>query len=168
MIHRMPSRSSLTGEASERRTKKNERKIMGHANLANLSKVFAKHLYAKGTVTIVQVVDHCVKIGEGLQASEGEYGGEEGRYMIATGLETIIGYLLKQATPVVVAVDMTPEQTKIYNTWVDGSDNSLMDWDCGDDGFGGEYGILDSIQWRFAPGWRKRYPNIPVLGNITT
>lgn len=141
---------------------------MGHANLDNLSKIFARQLYAHGTITIKQVVDRCIEIGEPLKASEGEYEGEEGRPIIAMGVEEVANYLKHDHaplnTPVIETVDMTEEQQKIFDQWCT---DDMTEWDCGDDGSGGEYGILDSIKWRFASGWRKQYPNIPVLGHVT-
>lgn len=120
------------------------------------------------------LADHCIQKGEALQASEGAYEGEEGRPMICMGLEEVAGFLLAEhrftprskPMPVIEAVDMTEEQEKIFHEWKD-PNGDIMNWDCGDDGNGGEYGILDSIKFRFAPGWRKRYPEIPVLGNVT-
>lgn len=42
-------------------------------------------------------------------------------------------------------------------------------WDVGADGNGGEYGVLDSVEWQFGPGWRKKYPDdIPILGTVTS
>lgn len=140
---------------------------MGHANLTNISEAFNRQLYAKGTVTIAEVAAHCGKHGETVHASEGEYDED---YMIRMSLENVLDFLLShdedEGGPFIVAVDMTPEQEKIYKEWRSGK--VCMDWDCGDDGNGGQYGILDSIKWRFAPGARKKYPNdLPVLGNFS-
>ena len=145
---------------------------MGHATVTNLSERFIKQLYAKGKVTISEVADDCVRRGEKLQASEQAY---DQKYMICHGLEDVVVWLLRpqkktprdEATPVIEPVNMTDEQTEIYNTWIDDSDPKLMDWDCGDDGNGGEYGILDSIQWRFANGWRAMYPEIETLDHVS-
>lgn len=143
---------------------------MGHANVKDISEAFIRRLYAKGKTSIAEVADVCVEKGIALHAGEGDYEGEDGRYMICYGLEECVAHLLRphmprprdRATPVLEPVDLTPEQTEIYNVWVINSDE-ISDWDIGDNGCGGEYGILDSIQWRFAPGWRKRYPHIPIL-----
>lgn len=142
---------------------------MGHARLTNLSNIFVRRLFAKGKVTIREVADVCLAKGETLHASEGEY---EERHMVCFGLEDVVDFLLKkhkytphgEPTPVIEPVDMTEEQQKIYEQWIDGD---TTEWDCGNDGEGGEYGILDSIHFRFAPGWRKRYPDIPILEHIT-
>lgn len=145
---------------------------MGHATVTNLSEGFIKQLYAKGQVSIAEVADVLQKRGEKLQAAEHAY---EERYMLCHGLEDVVAWLLKpqkkrprdKATPVIEPADMTEEQTQIYNTWIDPSDNSLTEWDCGDDGEGGEYAILDSIKWKFANGWRAMYPEIELLDYVS-
>lgn len=142
---------------------------MGHASVTNLSDRLIKQLYAKGQISIQEVADDCIKRGETLHASEGRY---EERYMICLGLEDCVRWLLlpqkptpkSKAVPVIEVCEMTEEQTKVYNEWIgDGGD----DWDSGDDGMGGEYGMLDSIKWKFAPGWRKRYPEIESLDRVS-
>lgn len=42
-------------------------------------------------------------------------------------------------------------------------------WDMDDDTFhdGDEWENFDKIRWVFAPGWRKRYRDVPRLGNVT-
>lgn len=132
---------------------------MGHANLDNMSRLFVRQLYAKGSLTIRQAVEVAVKRGETVHASEGELSDES---MVAMGLEQVVHFLQQEG--VIQCFDLTDQQQKILEQWQDGD---ITNWDCGDDGRSGEYGMLDSIQWRYAPGWRKRYPNIPLLGNVT-
>lgn len=143
---------------------------MGHANLTNLSTVFSRRLYAKGKVCIADVADFAQAKGEKVHASEGEY---SDAYMIAYSLEEIAGFWLephrlshrsKEEQPIVEVVDLTPEQEKVYKQWLDGD---TVNWDSGDDGRGGEYGIFDSILWRYTTVWRKKYPEIPLLEHFT-
>ncbi len=134
---------------------------MGHANLSNLSEIFVQQLYSKGKLSIKQIADVCIAKGETLHASEGEY---EERYMICMGLEDIAEFLLKE--DVIEPVDMCPNQEFYFRQWHDGH-NDMDEWDCGDDGESGEYAILDSIKFQFISGQRERYPDIPLLGNIT-
>lgn len=149
---------------------------MGHANLSNISDLFVRRLYAKGKLSIREAVDALEKAGETLQASEGEY---TDRPMLGMGTGYVVGFLAGKPSflagasgadfsefPVIVPVGLTPEQEELYRQWYN-DDDSIEEWDCGDDGDGGQYGIFDSIRWKFAPGWRKRYPNIPRLGNIS-
>lgn len=49
---------------------------MGHANLSNLSRLFVRHLYAKGKLSINDAVAYAIKKGEKVQASEAEYDDE--------------------------------------------------------------------------------------------
>jgi hypothetical protein len=54
------------------------------------------------------------------------------------------------------------QQKDAYYQWLVGEDDT---WEWKDDQTGvGD--IFDSIDWRFAPGWRKRYTEVPILVNI--
>lgn len=142
---------------------------MGHAHVLNLSEAFVRRLYAKGKVSIKEVAEACLQKGETLHASEGEY---EEKFMICHGLEDVVLYLLSahkftprsKPTPVIEPVGMTEEQERIFEEW---ATDAMFDWDCGDDGESGQYGVLDSIQFRFAPEWRKRYPDVPLLESVS-
>lgn len=151
---------------------------MGHANLRNISDFFIKRLYAKGKLSIREAIDAMVEKGETLHASEGEYEEPE---MLGMGLEEVVNFLRsydirREVAPevrkrvevpdggIIEPVSLTKEQEKILWQW---DNHQSGKWDTGDDGKSGEYGILDSIQWKFAKGWRKVYPDIPRLGNVT-
>ena len=143
---------------------------MGHANVSNLSVIFLRRLYAKGKISIREVAKLCVERGEVLNASEGNYDDE---YMICFGLENVVDFLLSpqklkngDMCSVIEPVKMTPEQKKVFHEWR-GVDGNCDDWDCGDDGESGQYGMLDSIQFRFVSKWRSQYPDIPVLKHIS-
>lgn len=146
---------------------------MGHANLSNLSEFFIRRLFAKGKLSVKECSDAMMRAGVTLNASEGRY---EDPYMLRLGLEDVLrfmldpkgmGYRLQRGQPpgpIIVPAALTKQQGELLKVWEQG-DHS--DWDSGDDGNGGEYGEFDAIEWRFAPGWRKLYPKIPKLGNVT-
>jgi len=60
------------------------------------------------------------------------------------------------AGPILVPVEMTPEQEKVLAEW---RSDEGGDWACAFDE--GEYLVLDTIKWKFGPGWRNLYPEIP-------
>lgn len=139
---------------------------MGHANLSNISNFFVKRLYAKGKLSIKDCVEALIKTGEALHASEGDYDDPE---TLGLGCEQVVSYLLeywendgvrgRKSSPVIEASDMTDKQSKILSEWVRGELE-------GDDEY--EYfEVLDEIQFKFCPGWRKRYKEIEHLSNVT-
>lgn len=144
---------------------------MGHANISNISEAFTKSLYAKGTLTAKDCILDMEKKGITVKASEGEY---VERYMLSTALGYVIEFLLSPqifdkkspAEPVIECCfdQMNEEQVKIYNEFVN---DKSYDWDSGDDGESGQYGIFDSIPWRYTTNWRKNYNKITLLGNIS-
>jgi hypothetical protein len=61
------------------------------------------------------------------------------------------------------AVRLAGRRAEALGQWHEGSDDQ---WDYNEDGTGtGD--VFDGIPWRFAPGWRKRYRDVPRLGNVT-
>ena len=58
--------------------------------------------------------------------------------------------------PILVPVELSSEQEKVLAEW---RSDGGGDWACGFDE--GEYLILDTIKWKFGPGWRNLYPEIP-------
>jgi hypothetical protein len=139
---------------------------VGHANLSNVSDFFVKRLYAKGRLSVKDCSDAMQKAGETIHASEGEH---DEPYMLRMGLEDVIRFMLEfdrddGPDPIIEPIDPTREQRALLRKWRHGD---FSDWDSGDDGEGGEYGAFDAIEWKFAPGWRKRYPKIPKLRNVT-
>jgi hypothetical protein len=151
---------------------------MGHAHLDNLEVFFVRRLYAKGKLSIRAAQEAASKAHETLRASEGEYTED---YMIRMGLEDVVYFLAvlynpprlfkrgkaKSLGPIIEPVEpLTEEQQAILDEWR--ADVAYCDWGCGEDGNGGQYGILDSILWKFGPGWRKQYPDgIPAIGTVT-
>jgi hypothetical protein len=146
---------------------------MGHANLANLSDFFVRRLFAKGKLTVKECSDAMVKAGVTYNASEGQY---DEPYMLRMGLEDILrfmidpedmGYRFRKGQPetaIIEPVRLTKRQKELLRQWKHCDSD---EWDSGDNGDGGEYGEFDVIEWKFAPGWRKLYPEIPKLGNVT-
>lgn len=142
---------------------------MGHANLSNISRFFVKRLFAKGTLSIGECTAALEKAGEQIHASEGSYSEP---YMLSTMLAEVIHYMyhykgapvveLKRSDyvqyPIVVPVLDTPEKERLMQQWLDQGEG---EWD------EPEYSAFDQIGWRFGKGWRKRYPEIPILAEFT-
>jgi len=152
---------------------------MGHANLSNLSDFWNRRLYAKGKLSKKDAAEGAIKAKQYLRASEGEYKNVEG---VALGFDDIVHFLLnyeeyqrgedgvrrRVLNPVIEVVGpLTELQQKCWDTYLeegcdgktvgkheDGTD--MQDWE-----------VVDTIQFRYAPGWRKKYPDIPTLGNVT-
>jgi hypothetical protein len=140
---------------------------MGHANVKNLSELTIKHVYAKGRVSIADLTAHAIKTDETIHASEGEY---EDEWMLREIFGTLIDFYLHDhrytprgpATPVLEACDLTERQQEVLAQWLeDGEDFEA--WDADMDNPDSEYNVFDSIKWRYAPGWRAHYPDIPLL-----
>ena len=135
---------------------------MGHANVRNLSDFFVRRLYAKGKLSLKEVAEAAAKAGVKLHASEGL---NEEPEALAIGFEAVIEFLHQPECsccespdgPIIVpAYPLTEAQDKSWNDvrWEDPM--LLKGWR-----------TSDTIQWKFAPGWRKRYPNIPKLGYMS-
>lgn len=133
---------------------------MGYAYPKKICERLLAQIYAKGKVSVKSVSDDCIARGIKLSCAEGEYEEPE---MIRLALEEIINCYLsnhkpsprEKATPVIEVVEpLAPKQLEIYNQWIE---NENDDWDTE------EYEVFDSIEWKFAAGWRKRYPNIPLI-----
>lgn len=148
---------------------------MGHADLSNLSDFFIRRLFAKGKLSIYDCVQAMLKKKVTYNASEAVY---VEAYMISMGAEEAVRFLWKYDAPdgetilddiveaadrdeeftgpIIVPVSLSPEQQHI-----------LQEWDQENVQEPEEYEILDSIAWKFAPGWRNKYPEIPRLGRVT-
>lgn len=141
---------------------------MGHAHVGNLSRFFIRRLYAKGKLSIAACVEAMVLRGEKLHAGEGAY---EDAAMLAQGVEDIVWFLIglydgvtpPQPHAVIEPVELDDTQHAILDKWIKG-----LFWEH-EDAFD-DLVILDSIQWRFAPGWRVKYhkggmPYLQMTGN---
>ena len=127
---------------------------MGHANLTNISKVVNRRL--KNSTTITECVDELEATNQGVHASEGII---KERYMLAVMCEEVVSLLLDH--DLIKPAKLSNEQKSILKTWRD-PESDIFNWDCGDDGDSGEYGILDSIKWTTD---RKRLPIIKYFTN---
>jgi hypothetical protein len=156
---------------------------MGHANLTNISEWVARRMYAWGKMSICDMVNGLRRSKQTVHASEGEY---EEYYMLAMAVVDVVCFLhlhhdsptlaRKHRThnPVIEPVDMTPKQQEVFNTWLNDDDCIFTDGleveveeDQPYPDVGGRIGVFESIKWRYAKGWRNKYPEIPLLGNVT-
>lgn len=121
---------------------------MGHANVKNLSVFFIKRLYAKGKITLREAIEGAMAKGLTLNASEGAYDDED---MVGMGLEVCASWLQEKG------VIEPHEPTKAQKLALERADDRTSELNEED------YKALDSIQWKFAPGWRRKYPDLPIL-----
>jgi hypothetical protein len=121
---------------------------MGHAYPEKISKHINKLLgaawMAQKHVTITEIMDSLVANKIKLSASEGYYdpSKEDQRPTVCQAVEEIMSML--QSEGLVDPRPVTKDQKRILKQMERGED---ADWDCGDDGKSGEYGIYDSIPW---------------------
>lgn len=129
---------------------------MGHMYPKNLSKFMIKRLYARGKVTLKELVEGATKAGEQVSCAEGKYDDD---YMLSQAFEVLLGFHMKaerhrgllfpeQVEP---ARPLTEEQERVLNLFISGE---LYDQDFDDSD---DWRILDDIPWRFAKGARKLY-----------
>jgi hypothetical protein len=118
--------------------------------ISNIGERIIKIIYAKGTVTVGEIVQSCIKNKTYFKASEGDYT-DEG--MISYGVEMQLFYM--------------KEKGCLEFTW--DSDLKIDDLDkwleikCTE--FDGHKDIW-KVKVKFAKDWRKHYPNIPILHSI--
>lgn len=144
---------------------------MGHGYPGNLSRFFVRRLYAKGKLSIKEATEAAIKAGEKAEAGEGDYEGPE---MVSHFFELIISFLRchrgprtekypqGEADPVIVPVEPLTEAQSA----------ALAEFDSDDYGGFGSYDdpetvAFDSIRWKYAPGWRAKYPDdLPCLDYV--
>ena len=126
---------------------------MGHANLTKISKEVNKAL-RKGPCSIKEITDSLFERGFKVCASEGPL---TEKCYLGLAVEDVI-FFLNDTNQLLEPINLTTKQKKILKQW---QTESMWNWDCGDDGQGGEYGIFDSIKWK---ALKKR---LPVLGCVT-
>ena len=133
---------------------------MGHAYPTNISKRLNVMLRKHDAISIKEVSDECIRQKEWLSCAEGIC---EEPCMIRMALMEIMGQLIEQQ--LVSPVRITIQQQEILEEFCDVAESgrSISDWDCGEDGNGGEYGIFDAILWRRAH--RRRLPVINYICN---
>jgi len=112
---------------------------MGHANTTNISQCFNRLIH-RGGVSVRECIEELKRRGEAVHASEGDL---DEPYMLGMVVEQIVSCLFEEC--LIEPIDLTRKQKAIFNAW---KREENGDWDSGDDGDGGEYGIFDSIKWR--------------------
>lgn len=142
---------------------------MGHANYSNISRFFARRLYAKGRLSIGACVEAMAKAKEYVGASEGRYYEPEMLSMALTEIVAMLrgqlqGVLPPQREKVIEPVEpLTADQRWALGHFTENTESDLMI-----DESERFYAAFDSIEWKYAPGWRAKYPDeIPHLGNVT-
>jgi hypothetical protein len=134
---------------------------MGKAYPTNIYHGFTRRLYAKGRLSIADSQVALSRAGEAVHAACGTH---TEPYMLRMVLLAVVNYLHRswQEAPgtKIEPVDMSDEQKRVYHEWLF---DDVDHWDSGDDGNGGEYGIFDSIQWKYSKGVRRTYASLPVL-----
>jgi hypothetical protein len=125
---------------------------MGHANVSNIS-AFVNKALKHGPISIKEIVDQLVAKKQTVHASEGEYAEP---HMLSQACSDVMLFLKENKA--VEAVPETEKQRKILRAW---NTDAVLNWDCGDDGSGGEYGIFDSIKWKALKS------RLPRLASVT-
>jgi hypothetical protein len=138
---------------------------MGHAYVKNLSDILLKRIYAKGRVSIEELVDYCVNNKVPLNASEGDY--YEG-YMIELGLSHLILFHAKKwcknkHRPNLEPIAENERQEELIKRFHKSGLSDLGDSDNIED-----WNEFRKIKWKFTQGTRKMYldKTIPIIVNI--
>ncbi len=148
---------------------------MGHASVDNICNFFINQLHETNNLSILDCVKSMIEKGEKVHASEGSYD-DEG--MLRQALSECIHFLScdnpkkhgysgpgrEGGGPWIVPTLLTKKQRKVYQQW---DDDECDDWGDSEHELYNEYEIFDSIQWKFAPGWKKKYKDIPILEHVT-
>lgn len=146
---------------------------MGHATVTNITERFLKQMVSKGSVSMAEVADDLVRRGETLSASECDY---DERYMLLFGLEQVVDWYRRIDSlgqpfnePVIIPHELTPAQQQMLLEW--DTDQAADDRSWTDAWTEERQALLDSIRWKFAPGWRARYQYhkvlFPILNHVT-
>jgi len=124
---------------------------MGHAYVKNLSDILLKKIYAKGKISLGELVDYCVKNKIPLHASEGDYFED---YMLEIGFSHLIlfhglPYCENEHRPNIEAVLETKEEAKLY---FDFKEHGLSKFQTDE-----EWQNFRKLKWKFTKGTRKMY-----------
>ena len=131
---------------------------MGHMHPENLSKLMIKHIYAKGKVSIRELIAHAIKKGETVHCSEGEYT-DEGMYAMAFEYLISYHYDSKFCYPDAYCIGIqtiepvlnTEKDKETFNKWKTDNFSIQEEWEDHMD-----------LKWRFTRNGRVRY----LLGKI--
>lgn len=131
---------------------------MGHFHSENISRAVNRMLTTRKSASIAECVNELKRTKQKFHASEGAYGPGHDDYqeMLSNGVEQIIHCLYEHR--VIDPAGLTRKQKKVFKQW---AEDDINNWDAGDDGKGGEYGVFDNIKWKAA----KR--RLPVFKEIT-
>ena len=136
---------------------------MGHAHLGNISHFVIRYLYAKGQVSMDDILQQMHRKGETLRASEGEY---DDYGTMGSGVEEVIGF--HQSNGVIEPVNPTPDERALLDDLEELANHDFTQ----SAGFGfAEDSVLNprdkegnrlwklfyNIKWRFCKGQRNRY-----------
>jgi hypothetical protein len=139
---------------------------MGHANCTALSKATIRQIYARGKANLRQILEKAVELPEHKCPDKEDPESHAADISMLLG-EVINFYLQKHRftpqstpTPIIQPCGMDERQRELFVQWDEGGE-AYQRWSTA------EYEIFDQIKWQFAPGWRKRYPDLPLLGNFT-
>ena len=133
---------------------------MGHAYPTNISKRFKKMLGQNDAISLAEVAAECQKRKEWLSCAEGVY---DESCMIRMALMEIAGRYIEHGLIKPKRISIAQQQILDEFNDVAESGRDISDWDCGDDGNGGEYGVFDSIMWTKT---KKGKRGLPVVGYI--
>jgi len=124
---------------------------MGHAYVKNLSEILMKRIYAKGKVSIRELVDYCVEHKIALHASERDYFDE---YMLAYGFEELVLFHARKwcenkHRPNIEAIPETDKEKELVKEFME---NGISNIDNEED-----TKTFLNIKWKFTQGTRKMY-----------
>ena len=146
---------------------------MGYLSTKYLGEIFLKRLYAKGKLSVNDMVEYCKEkripysrgldpwySGGSLEGDDWEKFWEDNNHLYNMALEHLLfGWWFHSWSECpgqqLLPVFETKEQEITFLDLKAGHIN----WGCSFE----DLQILDGIQWKFAPTWRKRYKDIPVL-----
>ena len=133
---------------------------MGHMYPSNIQKFFQRRLYAKGKLSVADCVQALQKAKETLHCAEDNY---EEDYMLSMGVHEILGWLTRnyRENPGVqlVPVDVSAAQTPLLYEWM--VEGFRREWEPED------YDVFDTVLWKYGPGVRAKYKEIPILSSVT-
>jgi len=136
---------------------------MGHMHLNNLNEVLVKRIFAKGSVSIRELLAICKKRGIGMSASEGEYHDDAS---ITAGLIEVINFhntcCRCGKTWNVEPIVNDKKQGQALQMW---NDKNKDIYDMSE----AQWVAFKEIKWKFAEGARAKYlkGKLETPGTIT-
>jgi hypothetical protein len=134
--------------------KPKEKNKMGHFYPQNLDKLLLNRLYAKGTVSINELVEIAQKRKQTVHAAEGEY---DEKFMLQQGFEQILAvhHYREELEPILI----TRKEKRAFKRWQNGD---IWDSDYfNENGESiGDLAVVDNLRWRFTKGQRSHYQSM--------